>query len=97
MQAVRLLRWQSEPELVTIPVPEPGPGEVLKVEAAGLGTERQDPRLHSTPFSQLDAESEVIKVKIIEPNEHGLSEMGRPASIGILPRRAAPRAAGDQP
>ncbi len=37
MPAVRLLRWQSEPELVTVPAPEPGPGEVLvKVEAAGL-------------------------------------------------------------
>jgi D-arabinose 1-dehydrogenase-like Zn-dependent alcohol dehydrogenase len=35
--AVRLLRWRSEPELVAVPVPEPGPGEVLlKVEAAGL-------------------------------------------------------------
>jgi alcohol dehydrogenase, propanol-preferring len=37
MRAVRLTRWQGEPELVTIPVPEPGPGEVLlKVDAAGL-------------------------------------------------------------
>ena len=37
MPAVRLLRWQSEPELVAVPAPEPGPGEVLvKVEAAGL-------------------------------------------------------------
>jgi alcohol dehydrogenase, propanol-preferring len=37
MPAVRLLRWRSEPELVAVPVPEPGPGEVLlKVEAAGL-------------------------------------------------------------
>jgi propanol-preferring alcohol dehydrogenase len=37
MPAVRLLRWRSEPELVAVQVPEPGPGEVLlKVEAAGL-------------------------------------------------------------
>jgi alcohol dehydrogenase, propanol-preferring len=37
MPAVRLMRWQAEPECVTMPVPEPGPGEVLlKVEAAGL-------------------------------------------------------------
>lgn len=37
MPAVRLVRWQAEPELVTVPVPVPGPGEVLlKVEAAGL-------------------------------------------------------------
>jgi alcohol dehydrogenase, propanol-preferring len=37
MPAVRLVRWQAEPELVTVPVPVPGPGQVLlKVEAAGL-------------------------------------------------------------
>ena len=37
MPAVRLLGWRSEPELVAVPAPEPGPGEVLvKVEAAGL-------------------------------------------------------------
>src|SRR5581483_9098255 len=33
----RLHRWQHEPQLAEIPVPEPGPGEVLiKVDAAGL-------------------------------------------------------------
>jgi hypothetical protein len=26
MSALRLLPWQSEPKLVTVPVPEPGPG-----------------------------------------------------------------------
>jgi len=37
MRALRLVRWQAEPELVTVPVPEPGPGEVLlKVDDAGL-------------------------------------------------------------
>jgi len=37
MPAVRLVRWQAEPELVTVPVPAPGPGEVLlTVTAAGL-------------------------------------------------------------
>ena len=37
MRALRLVRWQAEPELVTVPVPRPGPGEVLlKVDAAGL-------------------------------------------------------------
>jgi propanol-preferring alcohol dehydrogenase len=35
--AVRQLQWQSRPELVELPSPRPGPGEVLlKVEAAGL-------------------------------------------------------------
>ena len=37
MRAVRLQRWSSEPELVEIPTPVPGPGEVLlRVDAAGL-------------------------------------------------------------
>lgn len=37
MQAVRLSAWGTEPELVTVPVPEPGPGQVLlRVDAAGL-------------------------------------------------------------
>jgi propanol-preferring alcohol dehydrogenase len=37
MRAVQLVRWQSEPELREVDVPEPGPGEVLvKVEGAGL-------------------------------------------------------------
>src|SRR5947209_15678227 len=37
MRAVRLQRLQSEPELVEIATPTPGPGEVLlKVDAAGL-------------------------------------------------------------
>lgn len=37
MRAVRLLEWQSEPELVEVDRPEPGPGQVLvKVEATGL-------------------------------------------------------------
>jgi propanol-preferring alcohol dehydrogenase len=37
MRAIRLQRWQHEPELVDIPVPEPGPGQVLlEVEGAGL-------------------------------------------------------------
>jgi propanol-preferring alcohol dehydrogenase len=34
--AYRLLEWQRPPELVEVPVPEPGPGEVL-VEVAGCG------------------------------------------------------------
>ena len=37
MQAVQLVRWQAEPELREVDVPEPGPGEVLvKIAAAGL-------------------------------------------------------------
>jgi propanol-preferring alcohol dehydrogenase len=37
MNAVRLTRWQAEPELAEIPIPRAGPGEVLlRVDAAGL-------------------------------------------------------------
>ena len=37
MKAVQLVRWQAEPELREVGVPEPGPGEVLvKVDGAGL-------------------------------------------------------------
>lgn len=37
MQAVRLTGWGAEPELVTVAVPEPGPGQLLlRVDAAGL-------------------------------------------------------------
>jgi propanol-preferring alcohol dehydrogenase len=37
MQALRLTAWGKEPELVIVPVPEPGPGELLlRVDAAGL-------------------------------------------------------------
>jgi propanol-preferring alcohol dehydrogenase len=37
MRAVRLQRWRSEPELVEIETPTPGPGEVLlRIDAAGL-------------------------------------------------------------
>lgn len=37
MKAVQLVRWQAEPELREVPVPEPGPGEVLiEIRGAGL-------------------------------------------------------------
>ncbi len=37
MNSYRLIEWQQAPELVEVPVPEPGPGEVLiKVGGAGL-------------------------------------------------------------
>ncbi|WP_235503447.1 alcohol dehydrogenase catalytic domain-containing protein [Aeromicrobium sp. Root344] len=37
MRAVQLTAWQSEPELREVPVPRPGPGELLlRVDAAGL-------------------------------------------------------------
>ena len=37
MRAVQLVRWQAEPELREIEMPEPAPGEVLvKILGAGL-------------------------------------------------------------
>jgi alcohol dehydrogenase, propanol-preferring len=37
MRAVRLLDWESRPELVTVPIPQPAAGQVLlEVEAAGI-------------------------------------------------------------
>ena len=37
MQAVRLVAWGEDPQLVRVPVPQPGPGELLlRVDAAGL-------------------------------------------------------------
>jgi alcohol dehydrogenase, propanol-preferring len=37
VRAVQLIQWESEPQLVEVPVPEPGPGQaLLRVDAGGL-------------------------------------------------------------
>ena len=36
MQAFQLVAWQQPPELREVPMPEPGPGEVL-IKVAGAG------------------------------------------------------------
>lgn len=37
MKAVQLVKWESDPKLVEVAIPEPGPGSVLlRVDAAGL-------------------------------------------------------------
>ena len=36
MKAYRIHKWQSEPQLEDVAVPEPGPGEVL-IKIAGAG------------------------------------------------------------
>ncbi|WP_165987778.1 NAD(P)-dependent alcohol dehydrogenase [Streptomyces sp. YIM 98790] len=41
MKAVRMTGWQSPPEIVDLPVPEPGPGQVL-VRIAGAGVCHSD-------------------------------------------------------
>jgi alcohol dehydrogenase, propanol-preferring len=41
MKAYRLLEWKSEPQLVDVPEPDPGPGEVL-VKIGGAGACHSD-------------------------------------------------------
>jgi propanol-preferring alcohol dehydrogenase len=48
VRAVQLVRWQEEPELSDVAVPEPGPGEVL-VEVAGAGLCHSDLHLMEWP------------------------------------------------
>jgi propanol-preferring alcohol dehydrogenase len=52
--AYRLLDWQRPPELVEIPVPRPGPGEVL-VEVAGCGLCHSDLTMVQMPGEIGDA------------------------------------------
>jgi len=48
VRAVQLVRWQAEPELRDVAVPEPGPGEVL-VRVAGAGLCHSDLHLMEWP------------------------------------------------
>ena len=48
MQAIQLTAWENPPELVDVPVPEPGPGEVL-LEVAGAGLCHSDLHLMHWP------------------------------------------------
>lgn len=48
MRAYRLLEWQRSPELSELPVPEPGPGEVL-VRVGGAGACHSDLHLMGFP------------------------------------------------
>lgn len=41
MRALRLMRWNSEPELVELPEPEPGPGQVV-IRVGGAGACHSD-------------------------------------------------------
>jgi propanol-preferring alcohol dehydrogenase len=52
MRAVQLVRWQAEPELREVDVPEPGPGEVL-VEVAGAGLCHSDLHVMEWPAGQV--------------------------------------------
>jgi alcohol dehydrogenase, propanol-preferring len=48
VKAIQLVRWQSEPELRDVPVPDPGPGEVL-VEIRGAGLCHSDLHIMEWP------------------------------------------------
>jgi propanol-preferring alcohol dehydrogenase len=52
MRAVQLVRWQAEPEVREVAVPEPGPGEVL-VEVGGAGLCHSDLHLMEWPEGTL--------------------------------------------
>jgi len=48
MRAFRMTEWQAPPELVEIPVPEPGPGEV-RIKVAGNGLCQSDLHMPELP------------------------------------------------
>lgn len=52
MQAFQLVAWQQPPELREVPVPEPGPGEVL-IKVAGAGACHSDLHLMEWPAGQM--------------------------------------------
>jgi propanol-preferring alcohol dehydrogenase len=52
MQAFQLVAWQQPPELREVPMPEPGPGEVL-IKVAGAGACHSDLHLMDWPAGQM--------------------------------------------
>ncbi|GGS71500.1 oxidoreductase [Planobispora rosea] len=55
MRAVRMTAWQGEPEILDIPVPEPGPGQAL-VKVAGAGVCHSDLHIMEWPEGLLQYE-----------------------------------------
>src|SRR3954453_734621 len=55
MQAIRITAWEQPAELVNVPVPEPGPGEVL-VRVTGAGLCHSDLHLMHWPAGALPYE-----------------------------------------
>jgi alcohol dehydrogenase, propanol-preferring len=53
MKAYRLTAWQSPPEMREVPVPEPGPGEVL-IKVGGAGACHSDLHLMEWPEGTMD-------------------------------------------
>lgn len=54
MPAFRMLAWERPPEMVTVPVPRPGPGQVV-VEVAGCGLCHSDLTMQQMPAAIGDA------------------------------------------
>ncbi|HET9611659.1 MAG TPA: alcohol dehydrogenase catalytic domain-containing protein, partial [Acidimicrobiales bacterium] len=54
MAAYRIVRWGEPPQLVEVPVPEPGPGEAL-VEVAGNGLCHSDLDMARMPAEVAEA------------------------------------------
>ncbi len=52
MRALRLVAWQQPPQLLEVPVPAPGPGEVL-LKVAGAGACHSDLHLMDWPEGQM--------------------------------------------
>ena len=105
MPAVRLLGWQSEPELVAVPAPEPGPGEVLvKVEAAGLC--HSDLHLMDWPAGTVPyrlpftlGHETAGTVAAIGPGARGVAEgdrVPRPRALGLRRLLALPAGDGER-
>lgn len=55
MDAYRLIEWEQPPQLVEVPVPEPGPGEVL-IKVGGAGLCHSDLHLMDWPAGSLPIE-----------------------------------------
>lgn len=55
MRAYQLVRWQEPPELREVPIPEPGPGEVL-IKVGGAGACHSDLHLMEWPEGTLSVE-----------------------------------------
>ena len=48
MNAFRMLNWGEKPQIAEVPVPTPGPGQVL-VKVAGVGVCGSDPKMRHIP------------------------------------------------
>jgi propanol-preferring alcohol dehydrogenase len=80
MRAVQLVRWQAEPELREVGVPEPGAGEVL-VEVAGAGLCHSDLHVMEWPAGQVPWE---LPFTLGHENAGRVAVLG-PGASGFVP------------